>query len=104
MSKSWKDALLSSGLPLEYEATRILVQSGFHVDGEYPYNRRSDCGSEEFSVDLLAHHYLENGCKDGSFKGQIAAVCECKYRNPGKTWVFMPDLNRSEKRHARKQR
>ena len=93
MSKNWKDALLSSGLPLEYEVTRILLQAGFYVSGEYPYSRRSDRSSEEFSVDLRANHFLEQGCDNGGFKAQLATICECKYRNPDKSWIFVPDLN-----------
>src|SRR5439155_14891559 len=41
MSKNWKDALLSSGLPLEYDVNGILLKSGFHVRGEQPYSRRT---------------------------------------------------------------
>lgn len=93
MSKNWKDALLSSGLPLEYDVNGILLKSGFHVRGEQPYSRRTGTSAEEFSVDLHAHHYVEEAAKEGSFKAELVTICECKYRTPNKHWLFMPDLN-----------
>lgn len=93
MSKSWKDGLLSSGLPLEYEVSNILFNAGFHVDGEQPYTRHSSATVEEFSVDLHANHYVEDADDKGKFKAQLKVLSECKYRVPGKNWVFMPDLN-----------
>jgi hypothetical protein len=42
MSKDWKQGLLSSGFPLEYEVSNLLLDSGFVVEGERPYTRLAE--------------------------------------------------------------
>ncbi len=89
MSKNWKDKLLSSGFPLEYEVSNLLLEHGFHSCGEQPYSRRAENSIEEFSVDLAATRYIPKEPK-GELSGELNILCECKYRVPGKTWLFMP--------------
>jgi hypothetical protein len=36
-SKSWKSRLISSSLPLEFEAARILISEKFHIQSDYTY-------------------------------------------------------------------
>jgi hypothetical protein len=94
MAKDWKDAFLSSGFPLEFDTSNVLLQCGFHVDGEQPFTRRSEIKVEDHSIDLSAHRYIPKlGGADGDYSAQLIILCECKYRRAGKTWVFMPDLN-----------
>lgn len=93
MSKDWKQGLLSSGFPLEYEVSNILLNADFHVEGEQPYTRRTQSGVEEFSVDLSANHFVPIPGVEGDSKGELTVICECKYRTPNKEWLFMPDLN-----------
>jgi hypothetical protein len=93
MSKDWKDGLLSSGFPLEYEVSNLMLRAGYHVEGEQPFTRRVGDSATEFSVDLQAHRYVPIGDSDGNYKGQIILLCECKYRRERKSWLFMPDRN-----------
>lgn len=52
-NKSWKDHLLSSGVPLEYSVRRIFEELGIHNPSEYRYVRKTAEGvSQIFSVDV----------------------------------------------------
>jgi hypothetical protein len=93
VAKTWKDGLLSSGFPLEFDVMNVLLANGFHVNGEQPFTRHSRGAPEEHSVDIFAHHYVPLKADDGNYSGQLLVLCECKYRRPGKSWLFMPDLN-----------
>ncbi len=93
MTRDWRNGLLASSLPLEFEATSILIDKGFHVRGEFPYTRQSGNDITEFSVDLHAHHYLAPDSDVGGIGGHLDILCECKFRSPEKSWVFTPDLN-----------
>jgi len=46
MSKrDWKSALLSSSLPLEHEAAKILSRQGYEVESDYSYRRLDESGA-----------------------------------------------------------
>jgi hypothetical protein len=57
MAINWKDALLGSGVPLEYSVRSILEKLGISDTREYKYLRPNEDGVEtEFSIDLQASH------------------------------------------------
>jgi hypothetical protein len=79
--KSWKDALLSSGLPLEYEVKRYLEAKGCLPRVGYPYLRANEFRiPREFSYDLDATVFQNGYCVD--------LMVECKYRNPAVRWIW----------------
>ena len=55
--KSWKDHLLSSGVPLEYAVARIFEQLEIWRPGEFRYERKDPDGVPRvFSVDVHSSH------------------------------------------------
>jgi hypothetical protein len=91
MSKSWKDGLLRSSLPLEQLVAEVLAKRKFYVCGEYSYLRKNENGIEtEFSVDLEAFELLPE--KGGSW-GNLRLLVECKYNYPSVRWVFASHVN-----------
>jgi hypothetical protein len=93
----WKDKLLSSGVPLEYQISRILTEHHFSVSSEYKYLRLDlESGHDkEFSVDISALGFTpfndENEC-DSS----VHLLVECKYRHEFKGWCFFPETNQPD--------
>jgi len=86
MAINWKDALLSSGVPLEYSVRRILESLDIADAREYKYLRPNENGIEtQFSIDLRATHI--------NFKTNhwLELFIECKYRKDGTSWIFAPD-------------
>jgi hypothetical protein len=83
--KTWKNHLLSSGVPLEYSVIRIFEQLGIRDPGEYRYERATPDGlSQVFSVDVLATKV------DPDRDLHIECLVECKYRHDGTKWIFVP--------------
>jgi hypothetical protein len=83
--KSWKDHLLSSGVPLEYSIIRIFQELGISDPGEYRYERKTPDGlSQAFSVDVHSRKF------DVDRELQVECLVECKYRHDGTKWVFLP--------------
>ena len=81
--KKWKDALLSSGLPLEATVAACLERHGAHVFGEYEFPTVNLDGEQMLrSVDL--HAYWDLPAVD------LNVAVECKYRRDGVCWFFMP--------------
>ena len=88
-NRTWKDALLSSGLPLEYLVAEKLGQNKFHIAGEYSYTRQNEQDiNTEFSVDLLAMQSM--GDLQGDRWGNLHLLLECEYRRCGTRWIFSP--------------
>lgn len=91
-SKKWKDNLLSSSLPLEFNVAKILVSKGFSVDSDFTYARNDSGIVKDFSVDIEAR-----ACAPFTDPNKIDAsltlLVECKYRSPNVKWLFMPDSN-----------
>ncbi|ESA38144.1 hypothetical protein N836_32445 [Leptolyngbya sp. Heron Island J] len=94
MSKSgkWKSKLISSSLPLEFEAAKFLVSQGFSVSADYTYARDDSGVVKDFSVDLQATAYLPFSQPD-RITAQLDLLIECKQRNPNVRWLFLPDPN-----------
>ena len=85
--KKWKDALLSSGLPLEYEIAEVLKKFNYEIKGEYPYSRKNEKGIySERSVDIYAVKKLYHN--KNRLWGRIHLLIECKYSHENKYWVF----------------
>lgn len=86
--KSWKDHLLSSGLPLEQSVMQILEQLGIEGPIEYNYERNNELGIPTiFSIDVYApqiYHELERQSL------WLNIFCECKYRHNSVRWLFTP--------------
>lgn len=82
-SKIWKDHFLSSGLPLENDVKKALVEKGCVSAYEYSYFKPDENLIEkEFSYDLDAAYI-----KDKHF---FEFMVECKYRHESTKWIFMP--------------
>ncbi len=91
MSNKWKDRLLSSSIPLEYEVGRILKEENYYVDFDFTYQRLDDKEEKEFSIDLSAMGF--SPFNDSSKCDlEIELLIECKYRNPDVKWAFLPNL------------
>lgn len=94
-SKDWKEKLISSGLPLEFEAAQILVSKEFSIIADYLYARVDSNDSEtvkDFSVDLNAVSvYAFPERKMGIT--HLELLVECKQRKPEIKWLFIPDPN-----------
>ena len=82
--KSWKDALLSSGVPLEYSVAQILNAFEVGPQREYQYIRPNENGiPTQFSIDQ--HAYLLP-----TMDHHLELFVECKYRRQGTQWIFAP--------------
>ena len=55
--KGWKDHLLRSGAPLEYEVASVMSGADMAVDADFPFVRRDSVGIKEWSVDIAATWY-----------------------------------------------
>ena len=97
MSKNgnWKSKLLSSGIPLEFEAAKMLASKGFAVDADYTFNRIYDGVYKDSSVDILATGYLPLS-DPNDIKANLCLLIECKYRSPKTQWLFLPEINNED--------
>ncbi|SNS71656.1 hypothetical protein SAMN05421640_0972 [Ekhidna lutea] len=86
----WKDYLLKSGVPLEFEIKKLLDELGCQTrfDQSYLRNDRNQI-STEFSYDIDSSYI-----KDLFF---FKLLIECKYRDPSTNWLFVPDNEQSGK-------
>jgi hypothetical protein len=91
--KKWKNGLLSSSLPLEYEVAKILVAKGFAVEADYTYARDAEGKPKDFSVDINATGHPPFDDPD-RVDGLLELLIECKYRVDGTKWLFLPDVNK----------
>ena len=90
-TRSWKDALLTTSLPLEFLVAEKLGNAGFFVSGEFPYTRQNENGHEaEFSVDIACFELLEINAETW---GELHLLVECKYNYPTVKWVFAKHPN-----------
>ena len=82
-TKTWKDHLLSSGLPLEQSVVQVLKSLGVEDAREYKYEKPNEQGvPTTFSVDI--HATLVKSV-------WLEFFIECKYRHDGTQWIFTPD-------------
>jgi hypothetical protein len=94
--RSWKANLLSSSIPLEYEAAKILAEETFAVSSDYSFIKKDEQGIEkEFSCDIKARGYcpFSNPQKISLL---FNLLVECKYRKPNTAFLFLQDPNRPE--------
>lgn len=91
--KKWKSGLLSSSLPLEYEAAKTLTAKGFPVEADYLFGRENEAGiATDNSVDILARGFPP--FKDPNrIDGTVSLLVECKYRVRDTKWLFFQDPN-----------
>jgi hypothetical protein len=91
----WKSHLASSGLPLEFEAAKILASKKFAVSADYSY-ARDDAGIvKDFSVDIEAMGFTPFRNSNNT-TSVVRVLVECKYRVPTTKWLFLPDPNSGE--------
>jgi hypothetical protein len=84
---SWKDTLLSTGLPLEYSVRRVIENLGLIGSREFSYIRNNENGFQtEFSVDVHAFQFDHMPI---SYWAEY--LIECKYRRDGTQWIFIPE-------------
>jgi len=82
-NNKWKEYLLKSGLPLEYEVLEFLESKKCISSPEYSYLRPDENFIEnEFSFDIDSAYIQGNHF----FK----LLIECKYRDSSTNWLFLP--------------
>ena len=91
----WKDKLLSSSFPLEYEAMKLLVQGEFSVSSEFVYSRNDGEIRKDFSVDIDAMSFTPFG-NENEITSTARLLVECKYRKTGTSWLFLLDPNQPD--------
>lgn len=86
MNNKWKDYLLKSGVPLEYEIKTLLEGFSVLTSYEQTYLRKDKSNIEtEFSYDLDCAYVKE--------LSHFKLMIECKYRNESTNWLFLPDVD-----------
>ncbi|MBF3417329.1 hypothetical protein J4751_21845 [Burkholderia pseudomallei] len=93
--KRWKDNLLSSSVPMEFEVSKLLVKHGFSTSADYSYTRYGAQGRDDFSVDLHASTYLPYR-RPNEITTEFQLLIECKHRHRNNKWLFFPDPNPGE--------
>lgn len=84
MENNWKNHLLKSGLPFEYEVKECFVKKGCTVWDEFSYLKKDENLIEkEFSYDLDANTW------EGEYS--VDFMIECKYKTEPTKWFFTPD-------------
>jgi hypothetical protein len=87
----WKSKLISSSLPLEFEAAKILVAKGFTISSDFSYARNDAGVVKDFSVDLHAMAYLPfSNPQNISSTAKLELLVECKQRLKDISWLFLP--------------
>ena len=94
-SEKWKKGLLSSNVPLEYEAAKILVSKKFTVTAGYPFYRNVDGISRNFAVSIQSYSPIPFS-KPDHMKAKLEVPVTCKHRHPDSVWLFMPNLNATD--------
>jgi hypothetical protein len=91
----WKEALLLSSMPLEFEAARLLVAEGFSVNSDFQYAWSGGEGLRDSAVDLHASSSLAMpGFDEAVVLNEL--LINCAPRHPDVSWLFLPDLNTPE--------
>jgi hypothetical protein len=93
--KRWKDNLLSSSVPMEFEVSKLLVKHGFSTSADYSYTRHGAQGRDDFSVDLHASIDLPYR-RSNEITTEFQLLIECKHRHRNNKWLFFPDPNRGD--------
>lgn len=90
-SMKWKERLLSSSLPLEFEVANFLAKEGFFLEPDYKYQRRTNELVKECSIDLEATVYFPI-TNPNAMNSALHLMVECKYRSPNKVCLFLPEI------------
>lgn len=93
--RGWKDNLLSSSVPMEFEVSKLLVKHGFYTSADYSYTRHGAQGRDDFSVDLHASISLPYR-RPNELTAELHLLIECKHRHRKNKWLFFPDPNRGD--------
>jgi hypothetical protein len=89
MKKSWKEHLLSSGVPLEHSVCETVQSLGLTGPTEFKYERPNELGVPTvFSIDV--HTSYVDTHYDQLW---IDFFIECKYRHDNIKWIFTPEEN-----------
>lgn len=88
--KGWKEHLLRSGVPLEYQVALLMAAEGMAIDADFSFLRRDLAGYKEWSVDIAASWY---GPGSNNLKYELNILVECKYRSPDKSILFLEEPN-----------
>lgn len=89
MSKSWKEHLLSSGIPLEHSVIETIQTLGLSGPTEFKYERPNELGIPTiFSVDVHA-----SKVPIPPSQVWIDFLIECKYRHDSVKWIFTPEAH-----------
>jgi len=94
-TKKWKSRLLSSSIPLEYEVAKVLSDLNFSISFDYTYYRKDGEHKKEFSADIKGY-FLFPLNNENEIDASLTLIAECKYREEGKKWVFLPDVNKPD--------
>ncbi|MES2726865.1 MAG: hypothetical protein V4643_07170 [Bacteroidota bacterium] len=94
-TKKWKSRLLSSSIPLEYEIGKMLSDMNFSVSFDYTYYRQEGGAKKEFSTDIKGYFLFPIGAEN-NLDASLTSLIECKYREEGKKWLFLRDVNKPE--------
>jgi len=99
-AEKWKTALLSSGMPLELEASRVLVSKGFIVNSNYKYDQSDSRFIKDISVGLHAKANApfpganeKSPSQANEKSGQLELLVECRHRHSDIVWFFLPNPN-----------
>ncbi len=92
---NWKKALLESSMPLEFEASRVLVSWGFSVNADFKYAWSDSEAFKDAAVDLHAVSALPFANRQEA-EARIELLINCESRHPDVLWMFLPDPNRPE--------
>lgn len=92
MSETWKQALLDSNMPLEYEAAQTLVAEGFAVGAGFKHARHEQPPVAETAVAMHAVGEPPFSRENGAH-GRLDLLVECRHCFPGARFLFLPDPN-----------
>ncbi len=87
---AWKQSLLASNAPLQYEASEILAAQGFVVDADYKYAPAA--GGAEAAADIRAVAFSPFSDADQAH-GRCDVLAQCRHRPAEAVWLFTPDPN-----------
>jgi len=87
----WKNALLLSSMPLEFEAGRFLVDQGFAVNSDFRYAWKDFEIVSDTAIDIYAKGNIPSGAIDEYL--QVELLVDCEHRAPDKVGFFLPDIN-----------
>lgn len=91
--KHWKDHLLRSGVPLEYEVAGIFSNEKMSVAADFSFMRKDLAGPKEWSVDIHAHWFATSR-DENTIYFELNVLAECKYRSPEKSILLIEDPNK----------